>query len=308
MIMVFSIDNGFLSLVTDKFYSLTLINSNSRLESLFYLDTPSKQGQSGLVKPKPKVDMGRRIDKNALSLYSKDKDASNDDNTTEKGISAKTFSVQNRRECPENKSNREKNSLSVNPPKEVYHSAKEDEDTKSISNGKETEVNTDKVSLAQSFFNTDKTKKPPPQRRISATSSLNTQNDTPSPCSSLSGWSSESTQGKSDRRSYPLPPERASFQPNNSVEVEEEEDDFLTDFYRSSKLKKGIPNINKIQSANNRQVMNKGAEKVHLKTPSQIHKERSPSSLEDAPPIPERSAQPKMMMLKLMKNATNALK
>ena len=66
-----------------------------RLESLFYLDTPSKQASSKLVKPKPKEELPRRKEKSALSLYSRSKDTSNEDSRNEDGISTKTFSVQN---------------------------------------------------------------------------------------------------------------------------------------------------------------------------------------------------------------------
>ena len=268
------------------------------------MDTPSKQAKTGLVKPKPKEVMTRRIDKNALNLYSKDKGNSAEDHSSDKGINAKTFSVQNRRErpvrCPS-----PKNEPPIDFEPKVDNCPLEDVgDSSSTSSNREASgVNKDLCSLAQSFFDGGKTKKPPPQRRISATNPISSKTDTPSPSSTLSSLSSQSTQGKQhERRSYPLPPERAYFQPNSSAEMVDEEDDFEIP---------SLPNrIRKDHSSGNNGIStgNTKSNPILLKTPSQIHKERSPSSPEDAPPIPERSAQPKMMMLKLMKNATNALK
>jgi hypothetical protein len=245
--------------------------------------------------------------KSALSLYSRKKDTANEDNINEGGISTKTFSVQNRRVRSGNVENREKPAAVLSPAKQERSSLDED-DTKPISSSRDAGVNKDLCSLAQSFFDSDKTKKPPPQRRISTTGSIHSKNDTPSPSSTFSGWKSESTQGKHDRRSYPLPPERISFEPKNAIEIVNDEDDLdfpklNLDHLDQTRLKKNTSNLNSSLPTSN----SKGSE-IHLKTPSQIYKERSPSTPEDAPPIPERSAQPKMMMLKLMKNATNALK
>merc|ERR1712038_204959 len=64
------------------------LNDNDQLtwlESLFYLDTPSKQSQSKLVKPKPKEELPKRREKTALSLYSRNKDDSKDDKKNEDG-------------------------------------------------------------------------------------------------------------------------------------------------------------------------------------------------------------------------------
>ena len=254
---------------------------------MFYLDTPSKQSQSKLVKPKPKEELPKRREKSALSLYTKDNDASNDSSERANGVSAKTFSIQNRRERPGMK--QEKDSPVLKQPKEEYSSFTDD-DVKSVSVNRESGVNKDLCSLAQSFFDS-KPKKPPPQRRVSATNPVSNTKNTPSPSSALS------IQGKNDRRSFPNTQERAFFQPDDSVEIEEE-DDFELPTLPNEMLKENFRTSNRKMN---------GSE-LHLKTPSQIYKERSPSSPEDAPPIPERSAQPKMMMLKLMKNATNALK
>ena len=278
-----------------------MIHFYCRLESLFYLDTPSKQSQSKLVKPKPKEELPRRREKTALSLYSRNKDDSKDDKKNEDGISAKTFSVQNRREPSGNVANQDK-TTSVSSPSKQEHSSLDEQDSKPVSSNRDAGVNKDLCSLAQSFFDNDKSKKPPQQRRVSATNSIHSKNDTPSPSSNLSGWNTEPAHGKNDRRSYPLPPERAYFQPNNSAEIEDQDDDLDISNLRN-KWKNGTSNLNNTLPTST----SKGSD-VHLKTPSQIYKERSPSSPEDAPPIPERSAQPKMMMLKLMKNATNALK
>ena len=256
---------------------------------MFYLDTPSKQSQSKLVKSRPKEELPKRKEKSGLSLYSKDKDSSNDGSEHANGVSAKTFSIQNRRDRSGIKQEKESPTLSK---AKAEHSSLAEEDANSTSGNRESGVNKDLCSLAQSFFDTSKPKKAPPQRRVSATNPVSSSNNTQSP-----SWKSESAQGKNDRRSFPLPPERAYFQPDNSVEIDEEEDFEIPSL--SNKMLK-----DNIQTNNGK---TNGSD-LHLKTPSQIYKERSPSSPEDAPPIPERSAQPKMMMLKLMKNATNALK
>ena len=236
-----------------------------------------------------------------MSLYSKNKEDYPSSDTKEAGISAKTFAVQNRRERNASSiSNNKKSpaSKSIQQPVQVPL----DEEKKSLSSSREAGVNKDLCSLAQAFFDNDKSKRPPPQRRISATGMLNSQADTPSPSSSLSSWTPNSAQEKHDRRSYPLAPERAYFQPTNSAEVEEDDDNICIPSLPNAQRKKKL-SMNETSAATTSQKRN-----VHLKTPSQIYKEHSPSSQEDAPPIPERSAQPKMMMLKLMKNATNALK
>ena len=285
-------------------YSSRNVHYLCRLESLFYLDTPTKQASSKLVKPKPMEELPRRKEKSALSLYSRDKEAKASDDAKGNGISAKTFSVQNRRERRGQKENEIKGDSIPSVTKSLRRESSDalEEDATSIHNNREAGVNKDLCSLAQAFFDTDKGKRPPPQRRISASSRLNTQKDAPSSSSTLSDWSSESTQDRYDRRSYPLPPERVYFQPSNSAEVDDD-DDNLSMPTIINRPTKDSSKTNQSLSTNNSK-----RPEVNLKTPSQIYKERSPSTQEDAPPIPERSAQPKMMMLKLMKNATNALK
>ena len=71
-----------------------------------------------------------------------------------------------------------------------------------------------------------------------------------------------------------LPRERAYFEPEGSSEREDEEEDFVPNFAARRKL-----------SSRNAEV-----------------------STEEAPPVPSRSGENKHLMLKLMKNATNALK
>merc|ERR1711981_1070280 len=121
----------------------------------------------------------------------------NEDKKNDNGISAKTFSVQNTRDRSGNVANQDK-TTSVSSPSKQEHSSLDEQDTKPVSSNRDAGVNKDLCSLAQSFFDNDKSKKPPPQRRISATS----QQDTSSPSSSLSSWTSSSAQEKHDRRSY----------------------------------------------------------------------------------------------------------
>jgi len=73
------------------------------LESLFYLDTPTKMASSKLVKSRPagppaQVEMPRRREKSALSLYSSNKNGSTTDTPDSPraaGVTrAKTFSIQ----------------------------------------------------------------------------------------------------------------------------------------------------------------------------------------------------------------------
>ena len=129
------------------------------------MDTPSKQAKTGLVKPKPKEVIARRIDKNALNLYSKDKGNPAEDHSSDRGINAKTFSVQNRRERPV-KCPSPKNEPPIDFEPKVDTSTLEDDSA--TSSREASGVNKDLCSLAQSFFDGGKTKKPPPQRRISA--------------------------------------------------------------------------------------------------------------------------------------------
>ena len=225
------------------------------LESLFYLDTPTKMASSKLVKPKPAEELPKRREKSALSLYSRPSEESD-------GVSAKTFTVQGANKRSSAAATKQAVQNMPKPAAEPVSA----ESSFSGSN-REGGLNKDMCSLAQSFFSTDKPKKPP-QRRVST-------NTRPTP---------EHQVASADRKSYPQTQERAFYQPEGQM-VDEDEDDDIP-------LPTGFQ-FNRSNSQRDSPMMTKRA---------------SPPQEEGAPPIPVRSGEPKLMMLKLMKNATNALK
>ena len=81
---------------------------------------------------------------------------------------------------------------------------------------------------------------------------------------------------KNDRRSFPLPPERAYFEPEGSELPDDEDEDELEVFQSRAASRR---------------------------------KQKSPEpEIDQGPPVPTRSGEPKQMMLRLMKNATNIMR
>jgi len=264
------------------------------LESLFYLDTPTKMASSKLVKSRPagppaQVEMPRRREKSALSLYSSNKNGSTDTPDSPRAAAgvtrAKTFSIQSSgggasttpvRRTPSSASatktavqNIQVSNSKPSPQSSVSSSdyvtpvtspskSSDVTDAGSLSpESKRDEVglNKDLCSLAQQFFqNGPKASKP--QKRQTSVSSTN---------------------GSSLTKSPP-PRERAFFQPTGSEDnlVDEEEEE--------------MPSFEMAIRKNN------------------VNSRHTPPQEEGAPPIPVRSGEGKLMMLKLMKGATKALK
>merc|ERR1719489_726054 len=197
------------------------------LESLFYLDTPTKMASSKLVKPKPATEelMPRRREKTALSLYSK----GNQEETDSSGdVSAKTFAVQGAKRTSSAAATKQavQNMTKSSPPRSsipatvpvpatpmpVVPATVEEgfSSTAAAAANREADgVNKDLCSLAQSFFS-EKPRKPP-QRRVST----NTQ-----PVTQRGGGMDSSSCGS--RKSFPPPArERAFFQPEQDEMVDE---------------------------------------------------------------------------------------
>merc|ERR1712062_266031 len=216
------------------------------LESLFFLDTPSKQASSGLVKPRVRNDLpsgeSRRPVSSTMPITKVDSNSQ---------VSSKSLSIQN---------NGPKNRVSkvTEPEPEL-----DEEDAKGA-------MSKDKMALAMSFFANDSKaassgegKKPVTKKKAPATStvasSATTEDELPVVHNATAKPFSKPTR------------ERAYFEPEGSSEREDEEEDFVPNFAARRK------------SSRNAEV-------------------------EEAPPVPSRSGENKHLMLKLMKNATNALK
>ena len=219
------------------------------LESLFFLDTPSKQASSGLVKPRVRNDLpsgeSRRPVSSTMPITKVDSNSQ---------VSSKSLSIQN---------NGPKNRVSkvTEPEPEL-----DEEDAKGA-------MSKDKMALAMSFFANDSKaassgggKKPVTKKKAPTTStvasSATTEDELPVVHNATAKPFSKPTR------------ERAYFEPEGSSEREDEEEDFVPNFAARRKL-----------SSRNAEV-----------------------STEEAPPVPSRSGENKHLMLKLMKNATNALK
>merc|ERR1712062_77246 len=202
------------------------------LESLFFLDTPSKQASSGLVKPRVRNDLpsgeSRRPVSSTMPITKVDSNSQ---------VSSKSLSIQN------------------NGPK--------NRDAKGA-------MSKDKMALAMSFFANDSKaassgggKKPVTKKKAPTTSTVasSTEDELPVVHNATAKPFSKTTR------------ERAYFEPEGSSEREDEEEDFVPNFAARRKL-----------SSRNAEV-----------------------STEEAPPVPSRSGENKHLMLKLMKNATNAI-
>ena len=228
------------------------------LESLFFLDTPSKKASSGLVKPRPREEINQNSSRRPSTLP-----ASKVDTSSISSVSSKSLSIQsNSGRTP----NATRDQQPTNTNANYATSTAVANDTEEVDNCPPG-LNKDKCALAMSFFNNDsKGAKKPSAKKTSKKSSNGNANDLPNVTNAIAKPFAKSS-----------PPERAYYEPDaDLLPVEDEdEDEDLEEVFQT-----------RVNSRKNRQ----------------------PPELEHAPPVPERSGEPKAMMMRLMKNATNIMR
>ena len=226
------------------------------LESLFFLDTPSKQASSGLVKPRVRNDLPSGESRRPVSSSSSTMPITKVD-TSSSQVSSKSLSIQN---------NGPKRRVSKPEPEPELDA--EESDSKGA-------MSKDKMALAMSFFANDSKaassgKKATPEAAKKQAAA--TKKKATSTASTSSAEDELPVVHNATAKPFSKPTrERAYFEPEGSSEREDEEEDFMPNFAARRK------------SSRNAEV-------------------------EEAPPVPSRSGENKHLMLKLMKNATNALK
>jgi hypothetical protein len=223
------------------------------LESLFFLDTPSKQASSGLVKPRPNPvpqQSSRRPEKSTMRSSKVDMSPS---------VSAKSLSIQS-------------NSGRL-PSASVAAPAAQADENDNCPPG----LNKDKCALAMSFFANDSKsstgaggKKVVPSKKQSITAHNDDDDDD-------DDADLPAVHNATAKPFVKPPPERAYFEPEASElpeDDDEEEEDMFPAAFQSRQKKPSVSS----------------------------EAEGTP------PPVPARSGEPKQLMLRLMKNATNALR
>ena len=227
------------------------------LESLFFLDTPSKKASSGLVKPRPREEI------NQNSRRPSTLPASKVDTSSISSVSSKSLSIQsNSGRTPTSTREQQQANTNANFANATSTAANDTEEVDNCPPG----LNKDKCALAMSFFNNDsKGAKKPSAKKTSKSSSTNgNANDLPNVTNAVAKPFAKSS-----------PPERAYYEPDADLLPEDDEEEDLEEVFQT-----------RVNSRKNRQ----------------------PPELEHAPPVPERSGEPKAMMMRLMKNATNIMR
>ena len=234
------LDGMLAQLETDEEFSKLSDNEQiAWLESLFFLDTPSKQASSGLVKPRARdLPSGESRRPVSSTMPSTKVDCTSQ-------VSAKSLSIQSNAGFK-----------SKAKPEEPM------DDPEDEAKG----VSKDKMALAMSFFANDSknaSKKPDVKKPAKKKATTSVEDELPVVHNATAKPFSKATR------------ERAYFEPEGSSEREEDEEDFVPNFAAARK-----------SSASSRNAVEQ----------------------QEAPPVPSRSGENKHLMLKLMKNATNALR
>jgi hypothetical protein len=240
------------------------------LESLFFLDSGSRLARGGLVAPKPRKTLSP-VRSGKSSLYNNNNNNGNNNNDDLSGVSSRSLQIQS------------------NHRNEIKQTGSSEISKAGSTSDHHAGLNKDLCSLAQQFFTNEGANKKPTKKPIASVKPLpQRQPQQQQPQLQQPQLQQQELQLQKPFGD-PLPtkpervlagiPERASFQLFDETlvpEVDEEEDE---DF--SSKF-------------------------GHLRRRERDNEDDLAASA--PPPIPERSAQPKVMMLKLMKNATNVLR
>ena len=254
------------------------------LESLFFLDTPSKQASSGLVKSRPRV-LESGESRRPSTLPSTKVDTSSSAAVSSKSLSiqsnsgnraASKSSHQQEQQQPKGRENSNNNTSKKN---EAAESSDELDDSCSGPSGG---LNKDKCALAMSFFANDSSSSSKkagktPSKKLNSTKKNSIDN---SSIGSTSDISLPSVQNASARPYNPVP-ERAYFEPEGLELPEDDEEDSMEVFQSRAK---------------SRRQQQKQAENTNQEIEI------------EAPPVPTRSGEPKQMMLRLMKNATSIMR
>ena len=253
------------------------------LESLFFLDTPSKQASSGLVKSRPRV-LESGESRRPSTLPSTKVDTSSSAAVSSKSLSiqsnsgnrAPKKSSQQEQQQPKGRENSNNNTSKKN---DAAESSDELDDSCSGPSGG---LNKDKCALAMSFFANDSSSSSKkagktPSKKLNSTKKNSIDN---SSIGSTSDISLPSVQNASARPYNPVP-ERAYFEPEGLELPEDDEEDSMEVFQSRAK---------------SRRQQQKQAENTNQEIEI------------EAPPVPTRSGEPKQMMLRLMKNATSIMR